>query len=114
MQIDDYWKMLQSRICRRCIDGDGTGACRLPAGEECQLHRFLPNIIASVLSVESESIDGYVDILRKNVCSSCDSQNASLVCQKRDQLACALDRYYPLVVEIVESVKKSDVRHFTA
>lgn len=114
MQIDQYWNMLQTRICRRCVDGDGTGACRLPAGEECALYRNLPQIIATVLSVESESIDGYIARLRQNICSACDAQDANLVCHKRDQLECALDRYYPLVVEIIESVKKSGAGHFAA
>jgi hypothetical protein len=114
MHIEEYWALLQTRICRRCVDGDGTGACRLPAGEECALHHYLPNIIATVRSATSESLDGYVALLRKNVCRVGDAQDASLVCHKRNDLECALDRYYPLVIEIVESIKESGSTHFAA
>ena len=106
MQIDDYWAQLQTRICRRCVDGDGTGACRLPAGEECPLHHFLPNIITTVRSVKSTTLDGYVSRLRQDICSTCDAQDANLVCHKRNDLECALDRYFPLVVDIIESIKE--------
>ncbi|HUN65021.1 MAG TPA: hypothetical protein VMW43_02900 [Bacteroidota bacterium] len=114
MQIDEYWNLLQNRICRRCVDGDGTGACRLPADEVCPLYHYLPRIVATVLSVESASIDAYIDMLRNNVCSVCDALDHDAVCRKRNELACALDRYYPLVVEIIESVRESGVRPFAA
>ncbi len=106
MQAAATWTVLQDRICRRCVDGDGTGACRLPAGEACALQHFLPEIIATVSATTATTIDGYIERLRSGICAHCDSQNADLVCSKRNHLECALDRYYPLVIEIIEQVRR--------
>ena len=105
MEIDQYWQEIQVKICPRCLDGDGTGACRLPVGEECALKSFLPQIVITVANAQSESIDGYVNLLRRNVCILCDHQGPDMVCKRRDDLECAIDRYYPLVVEIIETVR---------
>ena len=106
MSLDEYWTRIQSRICRRCVDGDGLGNCRLPAGEECSLKHYLPEIISTVESTHADRIDEYIALLRKNICAVCDYQNADLVCLKRNRLECALDRYYPLVIDIIEMVKE--------
>ncbi len=106
MQSAELWSLMQSRICRRCLDGDGTGACRLPAGQECPLKEFLPDIVRCTRSVQSETMDAYVASLRATVCASCGHQNALGSCRRRITLECALDRYYPLVVQIIETVKQ--------
>jgi hypothetical protein len=105
MDLQQYWQVIQEKICHRCIDGDGEGNCRLPIGEECALKSFLPQIVMTIANVKSGSIDTYVNVLRRNVCILCDHQSPGMICKKRNDLECALDRYYPLVVEIVETVR---------
>ncbi len=105
MELEQYWQVIQAKICRRCLDGDGTGECRLPIGEECALKSFLPQIIITVANTKTNSIDAVVSALRRHVCILCDHQSADMVCRKRDDLECALDRYFPLVVEIIETVR---------
>lgn len=102
--MENYWEVLQQRICRKCIDGDGKGNCRLPVDEVCPVKKFLPEIVSTIVNVKSESYEAYVNSLRRNVCILCDQQNADGSCGKRNQLECALDRYYPLVIEVVESM----------
>ncbi len=50
-------------------------------------------------------MEPYVEVLRTNVCSRCDFHSPDGSCEKRDKLECALDRYYPLVIEKVHSMK---------
>ncbi len=107
MSAAEYWSLIQSRVCRRCLDGDGAGGCRLPAGEMCALKELLPEIIRCVTSVQSETMDAYVGALRTNICASCEHQTADRSCAMRNHLECALDRYYPLVVQIIETVKEN-------
>ncbi len=104
MDLQEVWVVLQEKICRRCIDGDGTGACRLPAGEECALRAYLPNIVTAIGRTPNGSLDMYVKALRDDVCSMCLHGETQGTCTKRKDLECALDRYYPLVIEIVETV----------
>jgi hypothetical protein len=105
MELQQYWQVIQQRICPRCLDGDGKGNCRLPEGEECTLKSFFPQIVMTIANVKSASIDTYVNALRRHVCILCDHQAADMSCRKRSDLECALDRYYPLVVEIIEAVR---------
>ena len=106
MEVEQYWQAIQGKICPRCLDGDGKGNCRLPAGEECAVQSFLPQIITAIKNVHSTSMGVYISALRGYVCSFCEHQSTDdLNCKKRNHLECALDRYYPLVVETIESVK---------
>ena len=86
-------------------DGDGEGNCRLPNGADCALKSFLPQIVTTIANVKSDSIETYINVLRRNVCILCDYQRPDLSCGQRIDLECALDRYYPRVVEIIELVR---------
>ena len=105
MELQQYWQVIQAKICPRCLDGDGNGNCRLPIADECALKSFLPQIIMTVANAKSNSMDAYVAALRRHVCILCEHQGADMKCKKRSDLECALDRYYPLVVEIIETVR---------
>jgi hypothetical protein len=107
MDLQQYWEVIQRKICPRCLDGDGGGACRLPVDEECALKSLLPEIVATVTNVQAASLESYVTTLRQNVCSLCKHQASDSSCRKRHELECALDRYYPLVVEIIETVQST-------
>ena len=104
--MSTYWEEIQQRICHKCIDGDGKGNCRLPAGETCALKAFLPEIVSTVANVKTDSYDAYLGALRRHVCILCDWQTPDGVCKKRNDLECALDRYYPLVIEIIEHARE--------
>ena len=105
MELDQYWQVIQEKICPRCLDGDGHGECRLPVGDECALRSFLPQIVITIANAKSDTVEGYVNLLRRNVCILCDHQNADMSCKRRNDLECAIDRYYPLVIQIVETVR---------
>jgi len=106
MELDEYWTMMRTRICHRCIDGDSGGICHLPGGEDaCSLKQFLPEIITTVSTTHAEDMESYIVALRRNVCTLCNWQNEDLTCRKRNDLECALDRYYPLVIEIIETIR---------
>ncbi len=96
------WEDVQQRICRKCIDGDGRGNCRLPVDEECPLQVNFGSIVDTVSRVQASDHESYVQALRSSVCTSCLHQDSEGDCWKRNRLDCALDRYYPLVIDIVE------------
>lgn len=102
--MENSWPLVQQRICRKCIDGDGRGNCRLPVGQVCALQQFLPVIIETVQSIESGPYEIYINALRKNVCANCGELNSSGDCARRDMLECALDRYFGLVIRVMDEV----------
>lgn len=102
--MDAAWNLIQSKVCRKCMDGDGKGHCRLPAGETCALKESLPAILRTVESVGWAPYEEYVRALRVNVCAQCKDQDAYGVCVKRNSLECALDRYYGLVIRVIDEI----------
>ncbi len=103
--MDQHWDSIRQRVCRKCIDGDSKGGCRLPVDETCALNTFFPEIVETVSRVHSGSYQDYVDALRARVCMSCEHQFSNGFCAKRNSLECALDRYYPVIIEVIESIK---------
>jgi len=104
MQEDqNYLEELFARLCPKCIDGDGKGNCLLPTGEECAIRQFFPQVVEAVRSVFSTSMEPYEDALRRKVCSACALSDGAQ-CSRRTEVECALDRYYPVIVETVEEL----------
>jgi hypothetical protein len=102
--LDEYWIAVQRKVCLKCIDGDGHGDCRLGTVEECALKAYFPKIVETVLAVRSSNIEPYVQGLRHNVCGDCRHQSTDGTCMLRNQVDCALDRYFPMVAEAIEEV----------
>jgi len=102
-----YWEAVRLGICRRCIEGDGAGNCHLPVGEACALVEFFPEIVHTVNAVQSELLEHHRDAVRSEICSHCSFQLPDGFCLKRKNQSCALDRFFPLVVEAITGVKKT-------
>lgn len=105
--LEQYWSAVQDRVCVNCIDSDGHGNCRLSGEEECGLKVHFSKMVETVLSVQSDRLEPYVDALRNNVCLSCRHQSPDGFCMIRSHLDCGLDRYFPLVVEVIEDVRST-------
>lgn len=102
--MDHYWDALQERVCRKCMDGDGRGHCRLSREQSCTLHEFHPEVFALIGSLRETTYEPYVQALRQKICSACTRQEEDGTCRQRESLECPLDRYYPLVIEVAERV----------
>jgi hypothetical protein len=102
---EEYLAALEQKICAKCVDGDGAGGCRIAPGHECAVRSHFPQIIESVNAVFSQSVEPYVEELRKRVCAVCTSQTPGGSCQLRDETECALDMYFPLIVQVIEETQ---------
>ena len=98
-----YLRTIRSRVCQQCPDFLPDGMCGL-AGRVCPIERNLHEIVLLVHYVHDDSIQAYLDELRRMVCASCPSEDANGRCELRQQRACPLDRYFVLVVEAIEEV----------
>ena len=108
--LDKYWRAVQSRVCVKCIDGDGHGNCRLSSEDACGLKLHFPRIVETVLAVQSNTIEPYIEALRQHVCAECKHQSADGTCTIRTHVDCGLDRYFPLVIEAIEEVRSETGR----
>lgn len=99
---EEFWQELQAKVCVKCLDGDGQGNCRIAGSGFCAMKTYFPHIVDVVQSVKSDSIVPYEEQLRKRICGACESQSLQGFCVLRDEVECALDRYFPLIVEVIE------------
>lgn len=104
----EYEEAIRTRVCAHCIDRTGRGICGTQQWNDCALNRYLPEIVRIVNTVKSDSLDEYVLRLRSVICVTC-KENDQGVCRLRNELDCALDRYYPLIVQTIEEVNTRSV-----
>ncbi len=102
---EQVWEGLRGRVCVKCVDGDGRGQCRIARGTACTIKEHFDKVLVAVNSVFSPSIEPYEEQLRRSVCSTCSHQDSAGVCSLRDAVECALDRYFPLIVEVIEDTQ---------
>lgn len=105
-----YLDAIRSRVCSVCIDGifdekKRFVRCGLPIYRTCPVELYVPELIEVVKSVDSPNMEDYAIRLREKVCAICE-QDEHGICDLRLQADCALDRYFLLVAEAVESVEK--------
>ena len=99
-----YLREIQAIVCHKCIDSDGKGNCLLSRDTECAMKLFFPQIVEAVRSTYSTSMETYERALREKVCSVCAHQTHDGICSLRNDVECALDRYFPLLVQRIESL----------
>ena len=97
--------MLRSRICKVCIEHTAKGKCGLTHEEDCALFLHFPKIVRAISLVDSDRMVDYVDSIRKHVCSECPGQGEDGVCLERSEVRCVLDRYLPLIVDVIEEAR---------
>ena len=102
---EEYRAALERVICAKCGDGGGDGSCRIAPGRDCAIRAHFTQIIDTVNSVFSSSVEPYVEQLRKKVCAVCTEQSPGGGCALRDETECALDRYFPLIVQVIEETQ---------
>jgi hypothetical protein len=102
--LELYQEKLRAQVCLKCIDGDGRGNCLLAADATCPMMQHLSKIVDSVRSIYSTSMVPYETALREQVCGACIHQSADKRCRLRDDVECALDRYFPLIVQTIEGL----------
>jgi hypothetical protein len=103
--LHKYWQAVQLRVCAHCIDSDGHGNCRLTSEDACGLKFHFPKILETVFAVQGNTIEPYIEALRQNVCAECKHQSADGTCTFRSNHDCGLDRYFPLVIEVIETTR---------
>ena len=105
METKIIWQAIREKVCVKCLDGDGHGNCRLDPSLQCPLQEYLPLIVNAVNRVSSDRVADYVEELRGIVCAQCKYEKVNGACAMRKEVDCALDRYFPLVIEAIEECR---------
>jgi hypothetical protein len=103
------WAALRGSVCAVCLDRNDEGSCGLSGGLACGLEAHLPRILEVVETVRSSRMDEYVAAIHQHVCVACVvcEQGAQGECRLRNDGACTLDAYLPLVVKAIAEAQRT-------
>ena len=104
--FDELWEEVALSVCRICVD-NARGGCHLMESDRCALKTYFAEVTAAIDSVHDDKLAPYVIALRERVCSVCKHLMPQGRCAVRDNVDCALDRYYPLVIESIEQARRT-------
>ena len=101
-------ELVRNRICGVCSDRKTDGSCGLEEPGECALFRLFPQVVHAIQTTESDHLEDYIAAIRRDVCAVCNARESDGDCGLRQQVACALDAYLLLIVEVIEEATHKD------
>jgi len=115
ISLDEYKDAMRNAVCRTCVsfveDRQNSTRCGYEKSGQCSLFAHLAEVVETISSTKSASIEPYTKALREALCAKCEHQDKRGVCSLRDSREpvpswCVLDAYFNLVVGAVEDVQK--------
>ena len=101
--LQELERRLKEQICPVCIERGVDGSCNLWDLNECPITSHLPRLVEVVRSVHSDLMEDYVERVRQDICSNCESALSPLgKCDVRNEGHCALNAYLLLIVQIID------------
>ncbi len=102
IDLDSIDSRLRKSICPNCVRFTRQHTCSLPEDRPCSLFSNLDQIVEIVRGTHSPRVEPYLTVLRDQVCAACDHEDDHKYCPCREGLDCALDTYYPMIIETIE------------
>jgi hypothetical protein len=98
--INEYVEAIRTRVCVECIYRTGRGICGDGRWEDCALNRYLSDVIDVVNTVKEKNAEASMAEFHRRICDRCKAATGG-VCAIRTEAECALERYFPQIVEAV-------------
>lgn len=102
--MQKYYDAIRQTVCSICVDSNNDGGCKLSENEICAVEKHLNEIVDLVQKSDAKYQDEYYIELREKICTNCRGKAESGKCYLRDDANCALDRYFPLIVDTIRKI----------
>ncbi len=109
--MEKYIRAIRDHVCSICVDSNEDGNCTLTEKETCAVQYFLAEIVSVIHSGNPDNLQECYDKLKNTVCINCKAQTNDGHCYLREDSNCSLDRYFMLIVEIVQKVDAGKIRY---
>lgn len=93
------------RVHAVCLDRNLDPEATVDPEANCRIERFLAVLVEIARTVEPNDVAAYEAAVEQRVCVRCGGLDARGVCQARQEAACCLSRYLPLVYDAVHRVR---------
>jgi hypothetical protein len=101
--MNKYKTALKKHVCTICCDSDEKGRCTLNENEVCAIDLYSDEIVDIIHQNNEKPFEEIQKVLRNKICSKCKTGSKDC-CNLREDANCSLDRYFYLIVDIVNKV----------
>jgi hypothetical protein len=102
--------IVRRRVCAACKERTVESICGREEPGQCSLFALFPLVVEAIAATDSGNAQDYVDAIREHVCGVCIDQRLDGSCPERDSQACALDGYFPQVIEAIQEATGKSLR----
>jgi len=102
--MNKYLKAIKTHVCSICCDSDEKGRCELTTEEVCAIELYIDDIVEIIHSNKDENFDTIYALLKEKVCKNCKTRTKDGYCYLKESANCSLERYFYLIIEIVNKV----------
>ncbi len=102
--MNKYLAALKKHVCPICCDSDQKGKCTLNNDEICSIELHIDKIVEVIHTSEKETYESLYINLKEHVCKNCKAKTESGYCSVKEDANCSLERYFYLIVDIINKV----------
>ena len=104
-QLQPYRDAITKQVHTICFDRnlDPTSTVNTEVG--CRIERFLPQLVDVAKKVGPDDLGAFQSAFEETICAQCGNLDALGTCHIREQAACCVYRYLPLVYEAIHRAR---------
>lgn len=99
-----YRTALKKHVCTICCDSDQKGRCTLNDEEVCAIELYTDEIVDIIHENNDKPYEEIQNVLREKICAKCKTRSQDGHCYLKEDANCSLDRYFYLIIDIVNKV----------
>jgi len=102
--MNKYQVALKKHVCSICCDSDDKGRCTLGKEEVCAIDLYTDEMVEIIHNYKNDDYDGLYKEIKEKICKNCKARSEDGHCHLKEDANCSLDRYFYLIVDIVNKV----------
>jgi hypothetical protein len=108
--FDELEAIVRRRVCAACKERTVESICGRQEPGQCSLFALFPLVVEAIVATDSVNAQDYIGAIREHVCSVCIDQRLDGTCPERENQTCALDGYFPQVIEAIQEATGKSLR----
>lgn len=103
--LQPYRDAITKQVHAICFDRNLDPASTVDTEAGCRIERFLPQLVDIAKRVGPADLGAFQSAFERTVCAQCGELDALGTCPIREQAACCLYRYLPLIYEAIHRAR---------
>ena len=100
-----YRDAITKHVHSICLDRNLNPNTAVNTEAACRIERFLPQLVDMAKTIGPGDLGAFQGAFEEAICPQCGNLEALGTCRVREQAACCLYRYLPLIYEAIHSTQ---------